>query len=1253
MNHHTIPLHITEAQHDQLRTTYEDLRKDMERKLFVRLDPLKSALQEVLHSQDAWPSIAALPATQHHLIHLMHNDNAILNLPWRLVFDGMRYRYISKGLHKDGAIPAYTPQIPLPLKILAMIASPEDAKIGARLSYEEEEARIIAAFEPLFAQGNIEIDFTEDGSLQSLEAKLQHNHYHILHFSGHGSYKDGKGYLLLENAITLKQEIVSAEQFAAALNKKEKHRPPLILLSSCQTAQGNSTTESFAGVTNQLLQIGVPTVIAMGFSILDFYATAFAAQLYRMIAEQHHIPMAFQNAVDHIRTLQNANRHNQLPPQHIIPQLYANQSMEDLLDWQQPEQKLRYEAFKFISGENKLLLEHADNFRFIGRRRERRDALAALNQEPPQPVLLKGQGGVGKTTLAVHLVQRLIIKKPNTIPFAFNQNTTSISSILDRLMDFFAQTKKQFLIKSDVQKEAGEEAIQQYLYLLQKLAQDEDYNFVFIFDNLENFQDGKDRAPFKTEYSGIQQAIQLLITYRPFPLILTGRYPLHPEDFAGVEEVNLNQVGFPSFFVKCAQMQLSELRQHLNVPKDALQAQAITYKNVIQLLHTTLGGNYRALEFFDRLYVEKRADILPTLDKLDALKAQIAEKGAAAVQEMSQNLVFADLLALPGNNALHNLHLLTHFRIPVLQLALEMQEAELHLQPLIALTLLEAHNRPYANGQVLTYYYVTPIVRQLLQDNVQDTTTFNHTQAARYYEWINNNINHSDYTDLEEAFFHYYTVQNTKKVNIIGDILCQIYHDIQLFPIARQYGKQVEALLQEETHGRIWNNLGLIAKLYGNLDVALVYLEKSKVYSQERKDRKAEGTTLNNISQIYDARGDYATALEYLEQSLAIRREIGDKYGEGTTLNNISQIYAARGDYATALEYLEQSLAIRREIGDKYGEGRTLNNISQIYDARGDYATALEYLEQSLAISREIGDKSGEGTTLNNISQIYAARGDYATALEYLEQSLAISREIGDKYGEGRTLNNISQIYDARGDYATALEYLEQSLAISREIGDKSGEGRTLNNISQIYDARGDYATALEYLEQSLAIRREIGDKSGEGRTLNNISQIYDARGDYATALEYLEQSLAISREIGDKSGESTTLNNISQIFKARGDYATALEYLEQSLAISREIGDKSGEGTALHNMALVAYAKEDYALYGQLEMEAYQIFMEINYAQGIYVIGRNFGAMLCEVEDEETKAMGLQMLQRSLTIGEQGGLPDVEEVRELVAKYS
>ncbi|MCG8327559.1 MAG: CHAT domain-containing protein, partial [Chitinophagales bacterium] len=917
---HSILLQITADQHAELLDQQERFINKLENKKQLEvsfLDGLRKSMRELLEAQSGVAELIDKAKTEHHLVQLNHSDNNILNLPWRLAVEDIPQLFITKGL-PTSSNSEYALQQPLPLKVLVMISAPEDTH--ARLSYEEEEEQIIRAFEPLFEHGLVQLDFTEDGSLQSLQRKLKENHYHILHFSGHGTYKKEQGFLELEDEITMQKQLVTAEAFAQALNAKPEHLPALVLLSSCQTAQGASGTE-FKGVANRLLEIGIPSVVAMGLSISDYFATVFAACLYKELADKEPLYRAFKTAVNLTKKIEKelSPDPNHLPSQWMIPHLYSNGQVEHLADWQAPHTPLEFHNYKFISGQNELLLERHEGYQFLGRRRERKKALQPLLKK--QAVLLRGQGGVGKTSMAEHLIQRLALQNGRIHPFVFNEHTASLENVLNALKNYLRQQHKRFIIDAEVE-QFSSKAFKQFLYLIQEITKLCDP--IFVFDNLESLQE-KPGGTFKEVHQDMREVIGFLYENKVFPLLLTGRYSL--EDFPDVVDINLNQVSFADFWKKCQQLNIGNLhKQKFHASKKTKQE---SLQQLVQRLYQSLGGNYRALEFFDQLYQQNSIKAGHTLDTLDSYLEQYKDD---VLNQMSENLIFDQLLSLLDEEAKECLGIFYHYRRPVLPMAIDLQETGIRnidqaLQQLVAMTLLEKQQniRTVRQG-ALTYYYLTPIVRGMLKQTDFKIAAFSHHKAGNYYYYIVKNVNHHNYNDLEEAYHHYYLAKSKERVNEIGDRLCQFFHDISQFRMSYVYGSKTEQLLQEATNDRVYNNLGLIHNLYGNNNEALHYYKKSLQADKIKGDRKGEGATLNNMATNAYAIGEYEKALEYLEKSLAISQEIGDRQGEGTTLNNISQIYKVRGEYEKALEYLEKSLAIRQEIGDRQGESVTLGN---------------------------------------------------------------------------------------------------------------------------------------------------------------------------------------------------------------------------------------------------------------------------------------------------------------------------------------
>ena len=205
---------------------------------------------------------------------------------------------------------------------------------------------------------------------------------------------------------------------------------------------------------------------------------------------------------------------------------------------------------------------------------------------------------------------------------------------------------------------------------------------------------------------------------------------------------------------------------------------------------------------------------------------------------------------------------------------------------------------------------------------------------------------------------------------------------------------------------------------------------------QEVMDKKLAGQLLGTVALAHHALADVNKAIGYYEQRLVIAREIGDRSGEGNALGNLGNAYAGLGEVEKAIGYYGQILVIHREIGDRRGEGSDLGNLGVAYARLGEVEKAIGYYEQALVISREIGDRRGEGSDLGNLGLAYADLGEVEKAIGYYKQILVIHREIGDRRGEGNDLGNLGVAYARLGEAEKAIGLLEQALRIGREIKD-------------------------------------------------------------------------------------------------------------------------------------------------------------------------------------------------------------------------
>ncbi len=153
-------------------------------------------------------------------------------------------------------------------------------------------------------------------------------------------------------------------------------------------------------------------------------------------------------------------------------------------------------------------------------------------------------------------------------------------------------------------------------------------------------------------------------------------------------------------------------------------------------------------------------------------------------------------------------------------------------------------------------------------------------------------------------------------------------------------------------------NLGLCYDNLGEARRAIEYHEASLVISREIGDRRSEGQDLGNLGNAYF--GETRCAIEFYEQALAIARSIGDRRGEANALGSLGNANYDLGEPQLAIEFYEQGLEITREIGDRLGDGNMSWNLGVVYERLGELGEAVAHMQVRVDFLRQLGHPDAE-----------------------------------------------------------------------------------------------------------------------------------------------------------------------------------------------------------------------------------------------------------------------------------------------------
>lgn len=224
--------------------------------------------------------------------------SAIASLPLEFLYRAMGGYYLA--VNPDTVLSRYL-NLPLPpervrrrggpLHMLAIVADPSDQ---IRLNPDEWEGTIKDALAKPLADGQMTLQTVKQATRKGIRNALLAQKPDIIQFVGHGIYQDGKGYVALVDEDTGKTWLVDDERFANLYIGYDDNLG-LISLATCESAQSENP-QGFLGIAPQLVQRGVPAVVAMQYEVYIKTAKVFLDDFYTVIAARKPIDWATQSA---------------------------------------------------------------------------------------------------------------------------------------------------------------------------------------------------------------------------------------------------------------------------------------------------------------------------------------------------------------------------------------------------------------------------------------------------------------------------------------------------------------------------------------------------------------------------------------------------------------------------------------------------------------------------------------------------------------------------------------------------------------------------------------------------------------------------------------------------------------------------------------------------------------------------------------------------------------------------------------------
>ncbi|WP_433559275.1 AfsR/SARP family transcriptional regulator [Pseudonocardia xinjiangensis] len=256
-------------------------------------------------------------------------------------------------------------------------------------------------------------------------------------------------------------------------------------------------------------------------------------------------------------------------------------------------------------------------------------------------------------------------------------------------------------------------------------------------------------------------------------------------------------------------------------------------------------------------------------------------------------------------------------------------------------------------------------------------------------------------------------------------------------------------------------------------------------------------------------------------QLLDLFTTLDDPVGISDALATLAWSMTAEGNGAPrALALAERALRTAADADYLGGQARAYH-VMAIIHGEDDPQGALTVLEQATKVAEALGNVHYTTTITQFLGAARSFCGDITGGQELLERSLEMARRLNYRYLETFSLLYLSKLFIAVGD-ERARSTAELTLAHSEHGNFGHYLADALCVLGQLNLAEGDLPAAIATLERSVRVWRTRGSIPYLARTLRALGDTYSAAGDRRTARAVWEEARELFRGIPHENGVRT-----------------------------------------------------------------------------------------------------------------------------------
>ncbi|TYB69104.1 tetratricopeptide repeat protein [Nonomuraea sp. PA05] len=233
--------------------------------------------------------------------------------------------------------------------------------------------------------------------------------------------------------------------------------------------------------------------------------------------------------------------------------------------------------------------------------------------------------------------------------------------------------------------------------------------------------------------------------------------------------------------------------------------------------------------------------------------------------------------------------------------------------------------------------------------------------------------------------------------------------------------------------------------LYARRDTEAAEAEARAVRDRADARPADHACAVNVLAMLAHDRRAYDEAIAMYNETLGTWRTLGHRSEEAILMGNLALVLAEAGRGEEGVEVGERAVAITRELGGGRPNPQILYQLAVALGAAGRHQEALTRFGAGRAEFQRLRQHAWEGLTLRRMAETYLLMGRPDRAVDHAEESLVMLHETDQGWMRGKALAVLGRALHGLGRRSRATACLTGALAIMERQGSPDADDvRTL-----------------------------------------------------------------------------------------------------------------------------------------------------------------------------------------------------------------